>query len=373
MKKDIKPIQGRQQLSPNPIGPECIRVTKVYDWVVLTNRDRSNVMIPNDILAQIEACREKGNVISATCSEVKGSRSCDLISTREAPQEFGPSTQIVTMAFHVQIAIQFYCNKKPISGCRFIAPVTFVDDVLLCFPEGTEINCNIFDVQTSVILNQMIGNTVMVDVLMCKDIQVEAEVKLEVEAKFCGPREIIPIPADEPVCTRPAFPLQCPAFFPPLNCLCQGAGNFEGEAIISYTELGGETVTPTGNLDLTALICDSCNLAASNLTVRFIEVPGAGTPEDELDQSFRFVANDFNQPTCEDDTMTVTGTGVFTPDEGAPENAVFSLVMTDGATPDADALTLVITTASTTVTISLNATDNEELEVEVEECQRFEP
>lgn len=373
MKKNIKPIQGRQ-ISPNPINPECIRVTKVYDWVVLTNRERNRVNIPEECLAQIEACRDAGGTITATCTEVEGSRSCDLVGTREAPEQFGPSAQIATLAFHVHLQLEFFCDGAPIPGCTFVVPVTLVDDVLLCFPEGTVINCNIFEVQCNVILNQMFGNTIMVDVLMCKDIQVEAEVKLEVEAKFCGPRADIPIPEEEAVCPVQTFPPQCPAFFPPLNCECQGAGNFEGTASITYAEMGGTAATATGQLDITALVCDQCNLASSNLSVSFVEIPGSGTPtpEDDLDRSFTFTANDFEQPTCGADTLTVTGTGIFTPAGGAPENAVFTLTLTDNPTdPELDALTLIITSPSAAITIPLTGTLNEGLEVEIEECERF--
>lgn len=70
-KRNVKSIQGRQVV-PNPIGPECIRVTKVYDWVVLTNRDRNKVQIPEECFAAIEDARHDGNTITATCSEVVG-------------------------------------------------------------------------------------------------------------------------------------------------------------------------------------------------------------------------------------------------------------------------------------------------------------
>ncbi|GAA3324609.1 hypothetical protein GCM10020331_053190 [Ectobacillus funiculus] len=54
MNRDIKPIQGRQ--TPNLIGPECIEVTKVYDWVVLTNRDRNKVELTPEVTAFIQNC-----------------------------------------------------------------------------------------------------------------------------------------------------------------------------------------------------------------------------------------------------------------------------------------------------------------------------
>ncbi|WHY54515.1 hypothetical protein [Peribacillus simplex] len=373
-KRNVKSIQGRQVV-PNPIGPECIRVTKVYDWVVLTNRDRNKVQIPEECFAAIEDARHDGNTITATCSEVVGTRSCDFIGAIPANITNVPGAQIVSLAFHVHIRVQFFCNGDPIPGCNFVVPVSFMDEVILCFPEGTEINCNIFDVQCTVVLNQMLGDMVVLDVTMCKDVQVEAEVKLEVEAKFCGPRPVIPIEEEGFVCPTPRFPQQCPSFFPTTNCLCQGAADFDGEASIIVNEgVPGQITTTTGRLDLTALVCDQCNLTGSRIQVTFIDTLGPtpiGTPDDDLDQSFTFTANDFEQPDCTGTTgLTATGTGVITPAGGAPENATFTLVLTDGD-PGADIAMLTINGPTVDVIISLTSAINLGLVVEVGPCDRF--
>ncbi|MGG4199153.1 hypothetical protein [Peribacillus frigoritolerans] len=359
---------------PNPIGPECIRVTKVYDWVVLTNRDRNKVQIPEECFAAIEDARHDGNTITATCSEVVGTRSCDFIGAIPANIPTVPGAQIVSLAFHVHIRVQFFCNGDPIPGCNFVVPVSFMDEVILCFPEGTEINCNIFDVQCTVVLNQMLGDMVVLDVTMCKDVQVEAEVKLEVEAKFCGPRPVIPIEEDGFICPTPRFPQQCPTFFPTLNCDCQGSADFTGEATISVVE-GGIGGLTTGQLDLTALVCDQCTLSGSRIQVTFLDTLGPtpiGTPDADIDQSFTFTATDFNQPVCDlaAGTLTVTGTGTITPAGGLPENASFSLALTD-SDPLGDTATLTITGSSTVVMIILTEGANPGLEVEVEDCDRF--
>ncbi|MES9738809.1 Ig domain-containing protein [Peribacillus frigoritolerans] len=377
-KRNVKSIQGRQVV-PNPIGPECIRVTKVYDWVVLTNRDRNKVQIPEECFAAIEDARHEGNTITATCSEVAGTRSCDFIGATPANIPSVPGAQIVSLAFHVHIRVIFFCNGAPLPGCNFVVPVSFMDEVILCFPEGTEINCNIFDVQCTVVLNQMLGDMVVLDVTMCKDVQVEAEVKLEVEAKFCGPRPVIPIEEEGFVCPTPRFPQQCPTFFPTLNCNCQGAAEFNGEASILVFEdgLGGPT---TGNLDLTALVCDQCTLTNSRIQVSYIDTLGPtpiGTPDADIDQSFTFTANDILQPSCTTDPatglvtgLTATGTGVITPAGGAPENATFTLTLTD-PDPLGDTASLTISSPSLTVTIALTLAANPGLEVEVGDCDRF--
>ena len=338
--KNLKPIRGKQvppsapPLHPNPIRPECIRVTKVYDWVVLTNRDRNKVPIPDICFAEIENCRQAGNAVTATCAEIARSRTCDIVATRPANIPGVASAQIVTLAFHVLIRVQFLCNGTPLPCCNFVVPVSFMDDVILCFPEGTVINCNIFDVTCTVVLNQMLGNMVVIDVVMCKDVQVEAEVKLEVEAKFCGPRPVVPIQEEEFVCPPIAFPAQCPSFFPEQNCQCQGAADFTGftaTGVQVVEAISGGSVVP-GQLDFAALICDQCDRSNSSIVVRFIEEPtGTATPApgNEIDRSFTFRALQFNQPSCTPPgTLTVSGTGFLTIDGELQENAEFTLTIT---------------------------------------------
>ncbi|MBR8645881.1 hypothetical protein KEH51_23555 [[Brevibacterium] frigoritolerans] len=96
---------------PNPIGPECIRVTKVYDWVVLTNRDRNKVQIPEACFAAIEDARHDGNTITATCSEVAGTQAV-ILSDNSANIPTVPGAQIVSLAFHVHIRVQFFLQWR---------------------------------------------------------------------------------------------------------------------------------------------------------------------------------------------------------------------------------------------------------------------
>ncbi|MCM3568570.1 hypothetical protein [Neobacillus mesonae] len=374
--KNIRPIRGKQvspsapPLHPNPIRPECIRVTKVYDWVVLTNRDRNKVPIPEACFAEIEACRLAGNTVTATCEEVPDTRTCDVVGARPANIPGVTGAKIVTLSFLVNIRIQFLCNGTPLPGCDFVVPVSFMDDVILCYPDGTVINCNIFDVSCTVVLNQMLGNMVVIDVVMCKDIQVEADVKLEVEAKFCGPRPIVPIPEEEVVCPPITFPEQCPSFFPEANCLCQGAADFTGFTAtgVSVTQDGSGGGIVPGQLDFAALVCDQCDRSNSSLVVRFIEeATGTATPApgNEIDRSFTFRALQFNQPTCPAGTLMVTGTGILTIDGGVPENADFTLTIT------ATTATLTILGGLDVVTVTLSPATTPGVITEVGPCGRF--
>ncbi|TLS37469.1 hypothetical protein [Pseudalkalibacillus caeni] len=333
MKKKVKSIRGKQ--TPNLIGPECIEATKVYDWVVLTNRDKNKIQIPEECFTAIEDCRHMGEEVTATCEWVDSGAAttrCDII--REVPANIGvESAKLVTLSFHVHIRVQFFCDGMQI--CDFEVPVHFMDDVILCHPEGTTIDCNIFDVVCSVITSPMLGDMVIIDVSVCKDVQVTAPVKLEVEAKFCGPRQAIPVEEVTPTCPRfPLFPEQCPEFFPPDNCLCQGsaslptAGDDGTRTILVRDNTGLSAVT--GRLTLNTTICDQCTLSQSELSVQFFDFPQEEpTGEAAVDQSFTFVATEFNQPTCEDDTLTITGFGRFKLAGQLEQNATFDLTLDD--------------------------------------------
>jgi hypothetical protein len=360
MSSEIRSIQGGQR--PNPIGPECIRVNKIYDWVVISDRDKNKVPIPDAVFDAIEACRHNGDQVTATCTEVPNSRRCDVLNA--VPANIGiPSAKIVTLAQHVHIRITFFCNGTQIG--QFDVPVSLMEDVILCFPEGTTINCSIFDVKCNVVLNEMLGNMLIIDVVVCKDVQVEAEVKLEVEAKFCGPRQAIPIEEIAPQCDRfPLFPEQCPDFFPAENCLCQGSASLFNQSrnILVRSTTG---LTPvTGNLTLNTTICDNCTLAESDLTVQFLDIPGGS--DENVDQSFTFAATQFNQPTCTADTLTVTGVGTLTLASQAPVNASFTLILNAAA----HTVTLIIREQSGVDTIVL-ASDISVPNTTVGECQRF--
>ncbi|WP_210367328.1 hypothetical protein [Bacillus sp. REN3] len=333
MKKDIKSIQGRQ--APNPIQPECIRVPKVYDWVVITNRDQNKVPIPDATFEQIEACRHAGGAVTATCSEIAGTRRCDFVRSRPANIPNVPNARIVTLAIHVHIRVVFSCSQSGITIPPLEIPVSFVDDVILCFPDGTTINCEIFDVECSVVFSEMLGNMLLIDVVVCKDVQVEREVKLEVEAKFCGPRAALPIEELAPQCQRfPNFPEQCGPLFPPDNCTCRGSAllNNLDRTILVVSGVGPVPTPVRGRLSLNSTICDQCTLAKSNLTVTFQDFPQEDPAgEDPVDQSFTFYATQFNMPTCDAGltTLTVTGFGKYQQAGQEEEDAQFQLILTE--------------------------------------------
>lgn len=376
MKKNIKPIQGRQ--SPNLIGPECIEVTKVYDWVVLTNRDRNKVELPFNCAEAIQDCLHNGGTVSATCAVTD--TFCDVVDARPANIDV-PSAQIVTLGITATVTVTFTCTigGTTTTLCSFDVPVTFIDQVILCVPAGidpfTDISCLVFDTQCNVVFNQLLGDFVLLDVVLCKDIQVTKLVKLEVEAKFCGPRQAIPIEDVTPLCPPfPNFPEQCPTFFPPDNCLCQGSASIPSSQTVTISVANGFGLAAvTGRFArFETTICDQCTLSKSNLIVNFQDFPQedpAGEPA--VDQSFTFVATQFNQPVCgvAPETLTVTGVGIFKLAGQAEVDASFTLILDETA----NTVTLIIREISSAADILVLASGIVPAftPVNVEACERF--
>ncbi|KMY61023.1 hypothetical protein TGS27_1047 [Geobacillus stearothermophilus] len=97
------------------------------------------------------------------------------------------------------------CQSAPIP---FATAQTFI----LCAPEGTQLNCHIsfFECDTSLVCTDNFTQ-LDVSITLCLEVQVEADVKIEVEARFCQPREEL---AEATLCPTTKFPPQCPDVFP---------------------------------------------------------------------------------------------------------------------------------------------------------------
>ncbi|MED4586760.1 hypothetical protein P9578_28805, partial [Brevibacillus choshinensis] len=227
-------------LIPNNVQEECIRVQKVYDWVVTANRDRNKVPLPEDCRPLVDAAIRAGQNITIQCVEPIVPPTFPLIPKPQPTQSLDFSCTvigirreniivngnivrvgIVRFLFGATLLIRVFANGTLL--CEFPATIQFDDEIVLCLPEPLDesnILCRITAVECNPIGNVLLGGMVELEVTICKEIQVEAEVKLEVLAKFCSPRSIIPVPAPTPsfVCPPIVFPPQCPDFFPRRNC-----------------------------------------------------------------------------------------------------------------------------------------------------------
>ena len=188
---------------------------------------------------------------------------------------------------------------------------------------------------------------------ICFEIQVEADVKLEVLAKFCYPRpNDIELPTNG-VCPEFEWPAQCD-FFPRDNCDCQAFVDTDpltGPVPIVFSPILFDADLAAGSYttELNAEICDNCQLTGSTVqwTVEDLIIP-TGTGTGTVDQSFTFVAEEIGMPECTEvlgiTTMTVAGAGTvrFADPSVADRTVQFNLTLVEniGSALDAYAITL---------------------------------
>ncbi|MDG5789504.1 hypothetical protein QA612_18760 [Evansella sp. AB-P1] len=232
----------------------CIKVPKVYDWITHP-AEKEFQFTQDDIVFFTEEDPDKQtkeNLVNDVCEyflpadvEVscqlllpdpekrKGKKKkhddplCKEVGERRDffDEDLDTTLQIVKIQKQgqFQIVLEAESNpskKKPVIAPLFSEPIDFfkLEKFILCAPEGTDVLCHVydFDCEGSFICNGD-GTEWTIDLLLliCQSIQVEAEVKLEVEGKICQPRDIIPIPIITKECPEFEFPPQCPEIFPP--------------------------------------------------------------------------------------------------------------------------------------------------------------
>ncbi|WP_173917522.1 hypothetical protein [Halobacillus sp. Marseille-Q1614] len=252
----------------NSLRPECIRTQKVYDWIADVNQYTNKTPLPGDpddpatCAGLVAAALAAGDNITFECTppEVPGpDATCEVLEVTNGM----PGMIRVLWTVFVTVTVT---NETTGETCEFDVPVQFDDVYMVCIPEPFDednVFCRITDVRCSVTNTVFLGNQVQVSVTVCKDIQIDEEVKLEVLAKFCQPRpnDILPEPPSPEECPGFEFPPQC-NFFPRPNCDCQAKA-----AIDDINAAGFHYV-------LDALICDNCTLSQS--TWSFTQTSPAG-------------------------------------------------------------------------------------------------
>jgi len=139
--------------------------------------------------------------------------------------------------------------------------VATLDSFVLCHPKGTELFCHLRAVLAditsgTILLNCVTPHSFFLDVTFCVDVQVEAEVKLEILAKFASPREnnLEAVESEKEECPPIHFPAQCPDIFPVNNvCTCSAKGEASGHT----------TTTPEGTAGVLVNICSEGSLENS--------------------------------------------------------------------------------------------------------------
>lgn len=328
----------------NSLQEECIRVQKVYDWLTDTFSVTKQVSFnPEQIRRIEEALADPARrPLRLTCQTpvtppvfpLNGDETmaatetfmCEQVGDkRDVTVSLNGSfveAQLVELLFTSEVEVAVVDrNGKVVTCVRTDASV--LEPFVLCYPDGTDLFCRITRILCkiptgTVILNSPAPRSFTITITFCVDIQIEAEVKLEVLAKFCAPRNN-DLSAEEDemfACPEIVFPAQCPDIFPRPSCDCSVSGEASG-----YT---GSNATEKGRLGVLAEICQNCSLSDSSLQFTFDQ-------EDGDMNNFSFTADSFDQDSlvCEPSEgkglkFTVSGTG--TTDEGEEFDFNFATV-----------------------------------------------
>jgi hypothetical protein len=191
----------------------CINTTKVYDWI-LNEATFDLTFVDEDLQGNGED--------QITCEDITGPVTCEVtpgevevidrenrdfvIGRREI------TLQLVTLRKHFTVTF-FFPTAHGTQETSF--DFSRCEQVILCAPEGTDIEVTFTDVDCFICSFECDEATdtfdAQITVRLCQSIQSTFPVTLEIEAEFCQPRDILPIPA---ACPTPSIPPQCPALFP---------------------------------------------------------------------------------------------------------------------------------------------------------------
>ncbi|WP_096199121.1 hypothetical protein [Bacillus sp. FJAT-45350] len=212
----------------------CIKVPKVYDWVQrqvdlpLMSFDGGdmddlfdNLNNNNDYDTEVCKFLQKHPGFQVHCNLVE-----DSIYTQEIKQH--PKRQDIDVTLPNGDNVTLQKVKVLVKGLVEVTitdahgkvlavsdeiPFATAQTFFLCAPEGTDLHAKVtyFQCDSDIICTDDFEQ-LDISILICLDVQMEADVKLEVEAAICKPRQELPI--EDVVCPTEKFPPQCPEIFP---------------------------------------------------------------------------------------------------------------------------------------------------------------
>ncbi|HZH61487.1 MAG TPA: hypothetical protein VEY70_18350 [Metabacillus sp.] len=228
----FKHMNGKQE-------PLCIKVPKVYDWVVgqinvpvqsfrgtsglerlnFTCEEIDEQVQGGQVTAECILTDEDGNPVdplapgSILCTEIApfdGRKDVNVIlSTGETVTL---QKVIVLKKGHFTVRIS---NRRGESCISSPQPFSVCEEFLLCAPEGTFLKCEITEFECNacfMCIQDDAGNQSFqqldVSINICQNVQIESIVMLEIEANICQPRSEIVVN-----CPPKNFPPQCPVVF----------------------------------------------------------------------------------------------------------------------------------------------------------------
>ncbi|MFD2654531.1 hypothetical protein [Gracilibacillus thailandensis] len=205
----------------------CINTEKVYDWIL--NEATFDLNLPdlelpiNPVTGDPLECDDI-DLDTVTC-EVAPAETDPIVVLEREDQVFIVDDEEVTLQIvniRKNFEVTVFVNLVPALGGTQVevgtAEFTRCEQVILCAPEGTDIDVSYTDLDCFVCTAACDAGTtteadeldVTVTVRLCQSIQSTFDVTLELVAEFCQPRDILPFPP----CPAPTIPAQCPVVFP---------------------------------------------------------------------------------------------------------------------------------------------------------------
>jgi hypothetical protein len=210
----------------NGLKNDVIRVPKLYDWVTDSITVTKEVFFEEEQLEAIEFAladprRRPLRLVAKAihdhhffCEQIGDKRDVVVPVGGELVD-----AQQVEILVNSDIEIQVIDRHGDIVTDAFV-DITTLESFVLCFPNGTELVCRLRDVLTeitsgTILLNGVTPHSFTLNVTFCLDIQVEAEVKLEIHTKIASPREnnLEAEESDETSSPEDQFPDQYPDAF----------------------------------------------------------------------------------------------------------------------------------------------------------------
>lgn len=219
-------IEGFKTLSTRQAEPtnECIRVDKVYDWVIIPTDEIKQIPIPETSLVLIQAAIAAGHQLQitgtinlpddVTTSIVSVIRKTVLIDGE--PVVVGCAQILKTVTLTVNVFDITTGVTTPIA--TFTSTFQILERAGVCFPvplTASNIHLKVTSASAISLSDVPVNDNFIFEIGICQDLQVETEVKLEVLGSFCEPRtNTIDCGPGAFVCPPPTFPASCPSIFP---------------------------------------------------------------------------------------------------------------------------------------------------------------
>lgn len=203
----------------------CINTEKVYDWIINEATFDLNLLdlpLPLNPVTGAQLTCADIDLDTVTCT-VEPAAIDPVVILDRIDQEFvidGATVTLQLVNIRKNFVVTVFVDLLPELGGATVevGSVEFsrCEQVILCAPEGTDIDVTFTDLNCFVCTVDCTTTTTIdtldltVSVRLCQSIQSTFGVTLELVAEFCEPRDILPIPP----CPAPTLPPQCPVVFP---------------------------------------------------------------------------------------------------------------------------------------------------------------